>query len=123
MSQILQISFGAILGALFRYQSVLFIENFFHWSSRYGILLVNIIGCFCMGLAYGYLNRAPQLNSIIQFGVMIGFLGALTTFSSFSLDILKLFESGSYFQALAYLLATNILSITACFLGYKITQF
>ncbi|MEM9855141.1 MAG: CrcB family protein [Pseudomonadota bacterium] len=79
----------------------------------FGTLTVNVAGSFAIGLAFasGLGERA--------FGplIMVGFLGGFTTFSTFSLDVLKLVESGSAGSAFGYVAASLALSFGAVWLG------
>jgi protein CrcB len=66
-----------------------------------GTLAVNLVGCLLIGVLYGLLIR-PEVPIEVRAGLMVGFLGGLTTFSSFSLDTVRLLESGQVPLALGY---------------------
>jgi CrcB protein len=76
-----------------------------------------LIGVFFVVLAEK-LHLADQWRPI----VMVGFLGAMTTFSTFSLDALLLFEQGHYNTALFYIVASVVLCLFAAFAGMQITR-
>jgi CrcB protein len=107
----LLIFFGAGLGGVFRY----WVSNGVYWllgrQFPYGTLVVNATGCFLMGLMFAIIlerltSTGPQLRSLI----LIGFLGGYTTFSSFTIETLNLFESGAWLSA-----GLNIIvSVTLC---------
>lgn len=107
----LLIFFGAGIGGVFRY----WISSGVYWlmgrQFPYGTLVVNASGCFLMGLLFAFILErfdgiGPQLRALL----FIGFLGGYTTFSSFSIETLNLFESGAWVSA-----AFNIfLSVTLC---------
>lgn len=111
MINTLLIFFGAGVGGVFRY----WISTMSYWvlgrQFPYGTLIVNASGCFLMGLLFTLiLDRfdgiGPQLRSFL----LIGFLGGYTTFSSFSIETLSLFENGEWFSG-----SLNIfLSVTLC---------
>jgi CrcB protein len=85
----------------------------------WGTLLVNGVGSLLIGFLAIYLGKsAPQFRIV----VMVGFLGALTTFSGFSLDLVRLLENGQPGKALLYLLSTNLLCFLACYGGWKLAQ-
>ncbi|MEM6276463.1 MAG: CrcB family protein [Pseudomonadota bacterium] len=80
-----------------------------------GTLVVNILGSFLIGAAFasGLADRGP-FNAF----VLLGFLGGFTTFSSFSLDVLKLLQAGQGQAAFGYALISVLFSIGACALGF-----
>ena len=107
----LLIFLGAGLGGISRF----WISNGIYWllgrQFPYGTLVVNASGSFLMGLLYVLIlerfdGLAPQLRSLC----LIGFLGGYTTFSSFSIETLNLFESGAWVSAFMNVL----LSVTLC---------
>lgn len=80
-----------------------------------GTLAVNVLGSFLIGVAFasGLAERGP-LNAFI----LLGFLGGFTTFSTFSLDVLKLMQAGQGQAAFGYALVSVVFSIGACALGF-----
>lgn len=111
MINTLLIFLGSGVGGIFRYG----VSNGVYWflgrQFPYGTLVVNASGSFLMGLLFAILLErfdgiAPQLRSLL----LIGFLGGYTTFSSFSIETLNLFESGAWVSA-----TLNIfISVTLC---------
>ena len=83
----------------------------------YGTLTVNVVGGFLMGLFIELLARRFDGSSELQLFVAIGILGGFTTFSSFSLDVVLLWQRGEIGTAAFYVLASVTLSIGALFLG------
>jgi len=63
---------------------------------------VNLLGCLLIGYLYATFLTRPDVSPELRGALIIGFLGALTTFSSFSLDALRLLESGQLAIAFAY---------------------
>jgi CrcB protein len=86
-------------------------------SFPYGTLAVNVIGGFLMGLFIELLARRFEGSPELRLFIAIGILGGFTTFSSFSLDVVVLWERGELATALFYVLASVILSIGAVFFG------
>jgi fluoride exporter len=114
----LLIFFGAGAGGVFRY----WISNAGYWflgrQFPYGTLIVNVSGCFLMGLFFVLIlerfdRMGPQLRSVL----LIGFLGGYTTFSSFSIETLNLFENGAYLTATLNVVLSVTLCIAATWLG------
>ena len=103
---------AAGLGALLRW-------GFHHTSLPWPTLIVNVLGSFAIGFLFIYLDRfSLHYKSLI----CIAFLGAFTTYSSFSLDIVRWLDQGALKTAAMYLLASNLVSIGACYVGWMIAK-
>lgn len=109
------VAMGGALGALGRFVLSNYFNRVFeiHHTVHIGTLLVNIIGSFLMGIVYVYVLEKevwhPQMRSFL----MVGTLGAFTTFSSFSLEAINFFERGHPWLSLAYIFGSVVLCITA----------
>jgi len=111
--QWLAIATGGALGALLRYLSS---TGLHHWLGRsfpYGTLFVNVVGSLLMGLLYMHLTNRMELGPQWRAFFLVGLLGAFTTFSTFSLELLQIVEQGDWSVALQYAFA----SCASCFLG------
>lgn len=118
MTNIFLIFLGAGLGGVFRYWIANSIYSILDRQFPYGTLVVNVSGCFLMGLLYIIISErfealAPQLRSLL----LIGLLGGYTTFSSFSIETLNLFENGAWLSAALNILLNLILCIVATWMG------
>lgn len=112
------VAIGGAFGSVLRYAMSTGIYSLVGREFPYGTLVVNVTGSFIMGLLYILLierfnNHADQLRSLL----LIGLLGGYTTFSSFSIETLNLFEMGDYFYALANVLLSVCLCLGAVWLG------
>jgi len=114
------IALGGALGACLRYflvqQSILWLGKDF----PYGVLIVNLIGAICIGSVLGYLETYKGINApfIKQF-VVIGLLGALTTFSTFSFDTVALLQIGEWTKAILNITSNVILCTTCTWLAFS----
>ncbi|MBX3708226.1 MAG: fluoride efflux transporter CrcB [Gammaproteobacteria bacterium] len=118
MLDTLLIFVGAGCGGVFRY----WISNISYWflgrQFPYGTLIVNVSGCFLMGLLFILLiERFNGLGSQLRSLLLIGLLGGYTTFSSFSIETLNLFENGAFLSGVANILLSIILCLAATWLG------
>jgi len=106
----LWISAGAVLGANLRYLTGRLMAQALGTGFPYGTFVVNVVGCFLAGL-FGLLvaHRLVDRPEVVRQFMVIGFLGSLTTFSSFSYETLALAQDG----ALARAAANVALSLTA----------
>ena len=116
------VALGGAIGACLRYLTV-------GWAGRalgagfYGVLGVNILGSFIMGVAaVMMMERFPGSWSRYSPLVMTGVLGGFTTLSAFSLDALYLIERGRMGAAMLYIGASVVLSIGALWLGLSATR-
>ena len=114
ISTLLQVALGGAIGAAARFGVG---AALFRPSAGFpvGVLAVNVIGSFLMGLVVVYLGQ-KMLSHLNPF-LMTGVLGGFTTFSAFSLEAYTLFERGEVGQAALYVALSVILSIAALIAG------
>ncbi|MDR6635166.1 CrcB protein [Phyllobacterium sp. 1468] len=117
MNAILLVASGGAIGSVARYLVGVGMARAFGVAFPYGTLAVNIIGGFLMGLFIELLARRFQGSPELRLFIAIGILGGFTTFSSFSLDVVVLWQRGEFGIAFFYVLASVILSIGALFFG------
>ncbi len=91
----LAISFGASSGALLRWQLGLRLNSFLP-ALPPGTLAANLIGGYIVGFAIAYLSQAPYLAPEWRLVIVTGFCGGLTTFSTFSAEVVTLLEEGRF---------------------------
>lgn len=118
MINIILIFLGSGLGAVSRYGASHLIHRILGRDFPYGTLIVNASGSFVMGLLFilileRFAGFAPQLRAFL----LIGFLGGYTTFSSFSMETLILFENGAWISASINILLNMIVCISLAWLG------
>jgi CrcB protein len=118
MQTVLAICVGASLGALARWQLGLWLSpgGLIAW----GTLAANLIGGFLVGLAIGAINARPELDPVWRLFLITGFLGGLTTFSSFSAEVMSELAEGRLGLALFTALAHLIGSLVLTWLGLKL---
>ena len=116
------IATGGALGALLRQALVWGTEHMIGEHVGWGTLLVNIAGSFCMGLLAVLLVRYTHLEPTLRPFLMTGFLGALTTFSAFSLDAHRLWERDLALISILYISASVVLSILALLAGMRLAE-
>jgi CrcB protein len=99
--KIFVIGMGGFLGAILRYFSSKYTNLLFSSSFPYGTLVVNVVGSFTLGYLYTLSVEKLAITENFRMFVGVGFLGAFTTFSTFSVETLNLFEDGMLLLALA----------------------
>lgn len=117
MNAILAIAAGGAFGALCRHGVNIGAVKMLGHGFPFGTMIANILGSFAMGLLIAGFAHTWQPPEAIRVFLITGFLGAFTTFSTFSLDFVTLAERGQYTSATLYLGASVALSITGLFLG------
>ena len=115
LMQVLAIAIGAAFGALARWLAGLWLNP--SWSGfPLGTLLVNCVGGLLIGIALAWFERTP--NDLLRLLLVTGFLGGLTTFSSFSGESLILLQRGDYALALGHTAAHLFGSLACAALGF-----
>jgi len=109
---IIAIAAGGAVGAVARYGISVGAVALLGHGFPYGTLIVNVLGSFLMGLLIAKFALAGVTQEVRLFAVT-GFLGAFTTFSTFSLDVMTLWQRGDIWHAMLYMMASVILSILA----------
>jgi len=107
------VAIGGALGAMARYALSTWVFDVSNHKFPYATLTVNVIGSFVMGILFVIIVEKAALPTEMRSLLMIGFLGAFTTFSAFSLDALGLWQNGHVFLSLVYMLATVVLCLVA----------
>ncbi|HIO95816.1 MAG TPA: fluoride efflux transporter CrcB [Campylobacterales bacterium] len=115
-SLMLSVGIGGFIGAILRFSLSGWVQKLTTSSFPFGTLFVNILGSFLIGFLFLYFQ---QINfSAIQKALLItGLLGALTTFSTFSLETLLLIQQEYYVKAFSNIILNVMLSIGATFMG------
>lgn len=114
---LIMIALGGALGALGRYGVNVGALKIFGSGFPYGTAIANILGSFIMGMMIAKFSQIDTLSQEAKAFCTIGFLGAFTTFSTFSLDVVTLWNRGEMLYALIYMMGSVILSILALAAG------
>jgi CrcB protein len=115
----LVIAMGGGIGAMARFASVNWINRLHGSQFPIGTFSVNVVGSFIMGLAFVLLTiKYPQVPGSLRNFVTVGLLGAFTTFSSFALESLTLFQHNHVTIAFLYMFASVFVCLIAVTLGY-----
>ena len=118
---ILAIGTGGFLGAIIRAYSIHLSNKYIPLDIPIGVLLVNIIGSFIIGILFAYFTHFTVSATLKTF-LTTGFLGALTTYSTFAIESYLLFGTSIYL-ALTNIILNVFGTILAAGSGYKLVQF
>ncbi len=117
-SHILAIAVGGALGAVSRYGVNLACARWLGDHFAFGTLVVNVAGCFLLGLFVPFESAdIPRWNAITHSAATIGFLGALTTFSTFGFETARFIEKTQHNVAALNVGANLVLGLAAVFAG------
>ncbi len=115
---ILFIGIGGAIGAISRYGVNEFFINYLSISSNSGTLFANVLGCFFIGLLFGF---ALPIKDTAYYFFAIGYLGSFTTMSAFSYQVVMMANS-NLINALSYIMLTVVLTILATYIGAMISK-
>ena len=118
ISSILFVGFGGALGAILRFGINEIFERYLINSSYYSVLLVNVVGCFLIGLIIG--TSMPEKNTTYYFFI-IGFLGSFTTMSALTYQIIMIANT-NLIHAVSYIIFTVVITIAATYIGTIIAK-
>jgi CrcB protein len=123
MTHLLLVAAGGAIGASLRHLANLAALRLAGPGFPWATLFVNVAGSLAMGLLVGWLaRRAGTSSQELRLFLATGILGGFTTFSAFSLDFAVLWERGALGTALAYAMASVVLSLCAVFAGLAISR-
>jgi len=117
MQQLLAIAGGGAVGASLRYFISQKVHQWLGINFPYGILVVNVLGCLLMGVLAALMIERLDVSPIWRGAILIGFLGGFTTFSSFSIDTIRLYEQGQMLSAGLYVVLSVLLCLSATMFG------
>lgn len=117
MYHLLFVALGGAIGASLRHLVNLAALRLMGENFPWGTLIVNIAGCFTMGMFIEMLSRRLGGSAELRLFVATGILGGFTTFSAFSLDVAVLWERGPQGPAFVYAIVSLAGSVAALFMG------
>jgi fluoride exporter len=119
---LLWVACGGAMGAVARHVANTAISRHMEGTFPWGIFCVNVLGCFAMGLVTAALIRLPLGGDAPRLFLATGVLGGFTTFSAFSVDVMRLLQMGQPSMAAVYIIASVSLSIAAAFFGFALIR-
>ena len=117
MKVLLAVAAGGAVGAVARYLTMSLVGVLIGGGFPYATLAVNVVGSFVLGVLVEFSALVWSPGEALRAFLVVGVLGAFTTFSTFSLDVAVLYERGELGAAAVYIIASVILSVAGLFAG------
>jgi fluoride exporter len=122
MSKLFLIGLAGFIGTLSRYWMSGVVAKRYGETFPMGTLVVNLLGCFLVGLLFYLLEERFLVNQTVRTAILIGFLGGFTTFSSFGLQTFTLVQDGEFALAVLNLTASNLVGLLLVWAGYTLAR-
>lgn len=117
MQKFILIGIGGVLGAISRYLIKEINFSIYGWDMPLNTLIVNVTGSFMLALILTTAFEVWKFDLGLRLGIVTGFLGAYTTFSTLCREAAVLMKDGHYFSSLSYITVSTILGLAAVYLG------
>jgi CrcB protein len=122
MKYLFFIALGGASGSVSRYLLANWVHGLWAGKLPMGTLLVNVLGSFAIGIVYVMVVERQFIHADWRGVLMVGFLGAFTTFATFSLETINLFEAGHAIHALAYMFGSAIICVVVAGVAMHLTR-
>ncbi len=119
---ILIIGTGSFFGGISRYLTARFVQNAVISAYPFGTFVVNILGCFLIGVLFGISERGNNMSEEWRMFLTVGFCGGFTTFSAFANENMALLRDGNIFYFALYVGLSVFLGILATYSGNQIVK-
>jgi CrcB protein len=122
LRQIMLVGLGSAVGGMARFLLGKWVYSLYPQTFPLPTLIINIIGCFLIGLIFGYSIKTGTLSAETRLLLTTGLCGGFTTFSAFAYENIQLMKNGDYTMVVVYITASVVLGIVAAFLGMEIIK-
>lgn len=119
---LIAIAIFGTLGCWARYGQTILMQNVYGREFPVAVLSINVMGSFLIGFLFIETLERLTVSPVIRTGILTGFLGGYTTFSTFELESLTIVENGEMLKALLYVVLSVVLGFVAVFFGAYIAR-
>ena len=120
LTKIVLVMMGGGLGSLSRYGITLLSVKLFGFRFPWGTLIVNLTGCFLIGLSFALAERSSLMNPTVRLFFVTGYLGGLTTFSTYGYESFNAIYMGNQWIAIGNVVFYNVAGLILVFLGFRL---
>ena len=122
MRQLLAVAAGGAAGAVMRWLMASGIQRMAGGAFPWGTLVVNALGSFLLGFLFVWLIERSSASELMRLALTVGFLGAFTTFSTYSLESIRLLQEGAFALAFGNIIGQVILCLMLTWLGVQLAR-
>ncbi|AEM77572.1 fluoride efflux transporter CrcB [Thermoanaerobacter wiegelii] len=113
------IGIGGFFGAVLRYLIAIYFTKTYHTVFPFETFMINILGSFLLSFIANFTMEEYEVNTYFRLAITTGFIGAFTTFSTFSVETINLLKAGKIYIALNYVTLSIIGGLLMSYLGFK----
>lgn len=122
MRQLLAVAAGGAIGAATRWLAASAVQRMAGGAFPWGTFAVNAIGSFLLGFLFVWLIERSTASELVRLALTVGFLGAFTTFSTYSLESVRLLQEGAFGLALGNVLGQVLICLALTWLGIQLAR-
>lgn len=122
MRQLLVVAAGGAAGAVMRWLMASGIQRMAGGAFPWGTLVVNALGSFLLGFLFVWLIERSSASELMRLALTVGFLGAFTTFSTYSLESIRLLQEGAFAMAFGNVIGQVIACLLLTWLGVQLAR-
>jgi len=122
LKNILWVGLGGALGSIIRYLGQKYLAQWYPHTFPIGTLIINVLGCFLIGVLYGLANKHAYFTPSFRLLLMTGFCGGFTTFSAFTLEGMALLNQQKFLIFTLYFTMSVFIGLIATFTGTWLTE-
>jgi len=122
MRQLAAVAIGGALGAVMRWLVASSIQRLAGGAFPWGTFAVNALGSFLLGFLFVWLIERSSAGELVRLAITVGFLGAFTTFSTYSLESVRLLQEGAFQMALGNIAGQVLVCLPLTWLGVQLAR-
>lgn len=122
MKQMIAVALGGACGAMMRFWIAAAVQRAVGGAFPWGTLFVNVLGSFLLGFLFVWLIERSTMGELARLAITVGFLGAFTTFSTFSVETVRLMQEGAMAWALGNICLQVLLCVGVAWLGMQLAR-